>query len=83
MRNPRTAVVIATSAQLNELFRGRRKAQKLSQAAIAEKIGVTQSAYSKLEADPTAIPLGRLLAVARVLGFELVVRDRTATESEW
>jgi HTH-type transcriptional regulator / antitoxin HipB len=83
MRNTKAALVIATPAQLNELFRGRRKAQKLSQAQLAEKIGLTQSGYSKLEADPGAMPLERLLIVARVLGFELVLRDRTTAESEW
>lgn len=80
------AQLISTPAQVAEIIRGRRKARRLSQATLAAKLGVSQSRLSTLEAAPGKITLDRLIVFARLLGFEIVLRDRAdqpAPKSEW
>jgi HTH-type transcriptional regulator/antitoxin HipB len=79
--------LITTPAQLGEIIRGRRKARKLSQGELAEKLNVSQSRFSSLESNPAGITLERLLSLATILGLEILVRDNaSATERrkpEW
>lgn len=71
--------LISSSAQVGEIFRGRRKALRLNQEALASKVGVSQSRLSTLEADAAGLTLDRLLQVAKLLGFELVLQDTSET----
>jgi HTH-type transcriptional regulator/antitoxin HipB len=83
----RTRQLVTTPAQLGEVIRGRRKARGLSQAELAAKLDVSQSRLSILESDPAGLTVDRLLAIAAVLGLEIVVQDRTPTadrrKPEW
>lgn len=72
MRQP-----ITTPAQVAEILRGRRKARKLPQAALAEQLGVSQGRLSTLEGDPAGMTLERFLLLAKLLGLEVIVQDRT------
>lgn len=45
----------------------------MTQAAVADHLGVTQQTYAQLEANPTAVSVERLLKVLRVLGVGLVL----------
>jgi HTH-type transcriptional regulator/antitoxin HipB len=77
---------LTTPRQAGEILRGRRKARKISQADLAAKLGVGQSRLSTLERDAAGLTLDRLLALAKLLGLELVIRDATgsaARKSEW
>jgi HTH-type transcriptional regulator/antitoxin HipB len=79
--------LITTSAQLGEVLRGRRKARRVSQQELAVKLGISQSRLSTLESDPAGLTLDRLLALASVLGLEIVIQDRAAAaprrKPEW
>lgn len=60
--------------ELGSAVRGRRKALGLSQAEVAERAGMTQSALSRLEAGGAGVPtIGVLERLAHALDAELVV----------
>jgi len=67
---------VTQSAQLARILTARRRALKLSQKAVAAKLGISQNRLSEIEADPARLPLGRLLEIANILGLELVIQDR-------
>jgi HTH-type transcriptional regulator/antitoxin HipB len=71
--------LITTPGQVGEILRGRRKARGLAQDAVAVKLGVSQSRLSTLEQDAAGLTLERLLALANLLGLELVLQDRPAS----
>jgi HTH-type transcriptional regulator/antitoxin HipB len=66
---------IKTPTQLGEILRARRKSRQISQAELASKLGISQSRWSTLEADPASLPVERLIAALRLLGLELVVQE--------
>jgi len=69
--------VIHTPAQVGEILRGRRKSRRLPQSQVAAKLGIGQGRFSVLEGDPTALTLERFLVLAKLLGLEVVVQDRS------
>jgi HTH-type transcriptional regulator/antitoxin HipB len=78
--------LITTPGQVGEILRGRRKARQLPQQELAAKLGISQSRLSTLEADPSALTLDRLIALANLLGLELVLREKEqarGTKAEW
>ena len=80
------AVLVKTPGQMGEILRARRRAERLSQAAVAARLALTQASLSKLESQPDALPLERLLRLCDLLGLELLVqkRDASATKTtEW
>jgi len=79
-------LVITTPQQVGEILRGRRKARHISQQQIAAKLGISQGRLSALEASPASMPLDRLITLASMLGFELVLQETSDTptsSSEW
>jgi transcriptional regulator with XRE-family HTH domain len=82
---PKREQRLSTEAQLAELLRQRRKARGLSQQQVAGKLGVTQARLSELESGRAHITLERLIALARLLELEVVLRDRQsdAPATEW
>lgn len=66
---------VKTLGQLRPLLQGFRKSAGLTQAALAERLGVTQQTYARFEADPTKASLDRLFRVMRILGIELTLND--------
>jgi HTH-type transcriptional regulator/antitoxin HipB len=87
MHMKRVRQLVTTPTQLGEVIRGRRKARGMSQAELAAKLDISQSRLSILESDSAGLTLDRLLALARVLGLEIVVQDGTPAadrrKSEW
>ena len=78
--------LITTPSQVGEILRGRRKARRVPQLELATKLGVSQSRLSVLEADPAGLTLERLIVLAKLLGLELVLQDKTdapKTKAEW
>lgn len=77
---------LTTTRQVAEILRGRRKARRAAQHELATKLGISQSRLSVLEADPAGLTLDRLLLLAKLLGLELVLQDRSgppATKVDW
>ena len=77
---------IATPRQIGQVLTARRKALKLSQEAIAAKLGISQNRLSELEADPSRLTLDRLIALANLLDLDLLLQDKGSAKpqkSEW
>jgi HTH-type transcriptional regulator / antitoxin HipB len=76
---------LTTPAQVGEILRSRRKSRRAAQAMLAEKLGISQSRLSILEANPAGLTLDRLLALAKLLGLEVVLQDATERrpKAEW
>ncbi|SOZ34994.1 helix-turn-helix transcriptional regulator [Cupriavidus neocaledonicus] len=72
---------IKTVHQLRPILQGFRKSRGMTQAVMAEHLGVTQQTYAELEANPAAASVERLLRVLRVLGVELVLSQAEAGAS--
>lgn len=66
---------IQTDQQLPLLLRSLRKARAMSQAELAERLGVTQQTVSQMERSAAAVTVQRLTKALSVLGAQLVLRD--------
>ncbi|CAB3801777.1 helix-turn-helix transcriptional regulator [Paraburkholderia caffeinilytica] len=62
---------IKTLSQLRPILLGFRKSAGLTQAAVAELLGITQQSYAQLEANPASASVERLFKVLRLLNVEL------------
>ena len=63
-----------TPAQLQPVLRGLRKQAGLTQAEVAARIGTTQQAYARIEADPSATSVGRFLAILQAIGAGMALQ---------
>lgn len=62
--------------QLGTILQAARKAQRLTQAALAERVGMSQSRISYLEKHAAEINVGQLLRICTALGLELTIGTR-------
>jgi len=62
---------IKTLSQLPLMLKGFRKARRLTQDAMAEKLGITQQSYAYFEANAATATLDRLFMALRILGVEI------------
>lgn len=69
---------VQTPEQLKTMLSALRKSRGLSQAELAEKLGITQQAIAKLEHNPAAASVERLFAVLRVMDARLALLDDAA-----
>lgn len=60
--------------QLSLHLKSLRKAAGISQAQLAQLLGVTQSRVAAIEKDPAAVSVGQFMAILQLLGAELVIR---------
>jgi HTH-type transcriptional regulator / antitoxin HipB len=74
--------IITAASQIGEIIRARRKAQKLSQAELAARLGISQSRLSVIEHSPETLTLDRLIALSNVLGLSLVLEDKPARSAK-
>ena len=68
---------IKTLRQLPLVLKGFRKRKGLTQAAMAERLGITQQSYAYFEANPATATLERLFMVLRMLDVEISL-DQTS-----
>ena len=68
-----TVYPLKTLHQLRPLLIGFRKANGLTQKDVAERLGVTQQTYARLEANPVSASIERLFKVLTVLGVEITL----------
>jgi HTH-type transcriptional regulator/antitoxin HipB len=73
---------IKTLSQLPLILKGFRKERGLTQAAMAEKLGITQQSYAYFEANPSTATLERLFMVLRMLGVEISLDQTSPATSE-
>ncbi|WP_082132200.1 helix-turn-helix transcriptional regulator [Luteimonas sp. FCS-9] len=84
-----TPHLLVTSGQLGATLQAARKAQGLTQSALAARIGLSQSRISHLEPNAHELSVGQLLAWCAALGLELAVGaggslvSSTASTPDW
>jgi HTH-type transcriptional regulator/antitoxin HipB len=77
---------LMTPTQTGQMLVSRRKALKLSQEAVANRLGISQPRYSELEIHPDRITLDRLLILASVLKLDLALCEKDSKpvhKGEW
>lgn len=75
---------ITTRVQLLKTISARRRALKLSQQQLADKLGIHQSHLSDIETGRRTLNVDRLLELCNLLGLDLILQDRTpTTKQEW
>jgi len=81
-RSPR--FVVSTPAQLGQVIRGLRTAQKLTQAQVARLGGLLPKTVSAVETDPSRATFESLYRVLTALNLELSLRQRDErSTAEW
>ncbi len=73
---------IITETQLRGSIAARRKALKLSQKQVAQKLGVDQAHLSNIESGARGLSVRRLLEILNILGLELVLRDSSSSRTQ-
>lgn len=73
---------IKTLNQLPLLIKGFRKENGLTQAAMAEKLGIAQQSYAHFEANPDTATLERLFMVLRLLDVEILLDQASPATSK-
>lgn len=76
-----TVYPLKTINQLRSLLIGFRKVNGLTQKDIAERLGVTQQTYARLEANPGSASIERLFKVFTVLGVEIELSSPLASST--
>jgi len=71
-----TSHLLVTTGQLGSMLQAARKAQGLTQSALASRIGLSQSRVSHLELNAHELSVEQLLAWCAALGLELAVGTR-------
>ena len=72
-----TTYPIRIISQLRPILQGFRKANGLTQAELAARLGVSQQSYARLEANPGSASIARILRVLQVLEVELALSPRS------
>ena len=68
--------IVRTAPQMGEALRRIRRASKLTQAELGQKMGVRQATVSALEAGARGTELGTLMDALAALNLELLIRPR-------
>jgi HTH-type transcriptional regulator/antitoxin HipB len=80
---------LVTASQLGAMLQAARKAQGLTQSALAARVGLSQSRVSHLELHAHELSVEQLLAWCGTLGLELSIATRggaaasTASTTDW
>lgn len=82
-----TSLLLLTAPQLGQLLVATRKRHKLTQAAVASRVGLSQNRISHLEKHPDEISIRQLLSWCSALGLELWLGERASSAAsrseEW
>lgn len=70
---------VTLSNQIRQHLRSLRKARGLTQAGLAQLLGVVQSRVADIEASPGTVSVEQLLQVLSVLNAQVVIRDNRPT----
>lgn len=72
---------VQLSTQLQQLLKSLRKSRRMTQAALAHRLGVVQSRIADIERDPSAISVEQLLKILAMLDAQMVIREVHAEPS--
>lgn len=70
---------VLLSSQLKQHLKSLRKSRKMTQAELAQRLGVVQSRVADIEANPGTVSVEQLLQILAILDAQLVVRDGGGT----
>ena len=73
---------LVTALQLGQLLRAARKRSKLSQKAVASRLGLSQNRVSYLELHPDEISFRQLLSWCAAVSLELRLGERDTRAPE-
>lgn len=73
---------VKTLSQLPLALKGFRKERGLTQAAMAERLGITQQSYAYFESNPATATLGRVFMVLRMLDVEISLSQTAPASSK-
>ncbi len=81
-------ITLQTPSQLAPQLRALRLAKGWSQAALGQRLGLSQTRIARMEADPLSVSTGQLLTLLSVLGAQVCLQTgkqgtHTATSSDW
>jgi len=68
--------ILSVPDQVGPLLQAARKSAGLSQTALAQQLGISQSRLSAMELNPASINLAQLLALCAAMGLELQVQTK-------
>jgi HTH-type transcriptional regulator/antitoxin HipB len=75
---------VTHATQIGATLQARRKALKLSQTDVGNRLGLSQNRISELESHPQTLTVEQLLGLLNVLGLEMGIREQNGTPtSEW
>lgn len=78
---------LLTASQLGQLLASTRKRQKMTQAAVGIRVGLSQNRISHLESHPDEISVKQLLSWCSALELELHLGERDTSaagnSAEW
>lgn len=74
--------LLSLSRQLGPLLQSARKSAGLSQTALAQRLGISQSRISAMELDPGSINVDQLLILLAALGHEVIVQPKKGASEE-
>lgn len=72
---------VNTPKQLGLVIQAARKAANLTQAELAQRVGMSQSRISYLELHPAQYNAGQLLQICSALGLELAIGRRGVADA--
>jgi HTH-type transcriptional regulator/antitoxin HipB len=82
-----TSQLLLTAPQLGQLLVSTRKRHKLTQAAVASRVGLSQNRISHLEQHPDEISIRQLLSWCSALELDLRLGERdtsaASNSAEW
>jgi HTH-type transcriptional regulator/antitoxin HipB len=67
---------VATDNQLALLLKSLRKARKLTQTQLGERLGMSQRMVAKLEAHPDVASFARVFQALNAMGVDVILKDR-------
>jgi HTH-type transcriptional regulator/antitoxin HipB len=76
------APIVRQPIQLGNLVRERRKALGLTQAALADKVGLRQATISQIETGSNSTRIDTLLRVIAMLDMDLTIGPRQRVDIE-
>lgn len=76
MSTATTSQLLITTPQLGQLLLSARKRRKLTQSAVAHRLGLSQNRISHLEQHPDEISVKQLLSWCSAIGLELRLSER-------
>jgi transcriptional regulator with XRE-family HTH domain len=69
-------LLLQSPSQLSLHLKSLRKSRKVTQAAMAKRLRITQERYSQIERHPELIATGRLLEILAALGVDVLLKLR-------